>query len=200
MGSVGMISVEHSQQSSGAFSEADSPACSETEAQNSFNTTRRGYRQSGGDESRPASSLSHHRPPQSPQDTPTGHRGAVGTPDYLAPELLLGTGGQGPAVDWWSLGCILYELVVGVPPFNADSPQEIFENILDLNIPWPESVEEDMSPECKDLIQQLLVRDPEQRLGARGATEIKLHPWFSMEPNPIDWQKLAQQNGTELEV
>ncbi len=46
----------------------------------------------------------------------------VGTPDYLAPELLLGTG-HGPEVDWWSLGAIVYELVTGVPPFNADMPE-----------------------------------------------------------------------------
>jgi serine/threonine protein kinase len=49
-------------------------------------------------------------------------RRAVGTPDYLAPELLLGTG-HGAEVDWWSLGAILYEFVTGVPPFNADSPE-----------------------------------------------------------------------------
>ncbi len=49
-------------------------------------------------------------------------RRAVGTPDYLAPELLLGTG-HGAEVDWWSLGAILYEFVTSVPPFNADSPE-----------------------------------------------------------------------------
>lgn len=80
------------------------------------------------------------------------HRRAVGTPDYLAPELLLGTG-HTPAVDWWSLGAILFEFVVGIPPFNADSPQAIFQNILDLDINWPDEsgVEEDerMSAECK---------------------------------------------------
>jgi serine/threonine protein kinase len=80
------------------------------------------------------------------------HRRAVGTPDYLAPELLLGTG-HTPAVDWWSLGAILFEFVVGIPPFNAESPQAIFQNILDLDISWPDesNLEEDerMSPECK---------------------------------------------------
>lgn len=57
-------------------------------------------------------------------------RRAVGTPDYLAPELLLGTG-HGLEVDWWSLGVILYEMVTGRPPFSADTPEEIFQNILD---------------------------------------------------------------------
>jgi serine/threonine protein kinase len=57
-------------------------------------------------------------------------RRAVGTPDYLAPELLLGTG-HGLEVDWWSLGVVLYEFVAGVPPFAANTPEEIFQNILD---------------------------------------------------------------------
>ena len=53
---------------------------------------------------------------------PEEARRAVGTPDYLAPELLLGTG-HGSEVDWWALGAILYEMVVGVPPFSAASPE-----------------------------------------------------------------------------
>lgn len=58
---------------------------------------------------------------------------ALGTPDYLAPEMLLGKR-YGPEVDWWALGIILYEFVYGAPPFNADSPERIFENILDQEV------------------------------------------------------------------
>ncbi|ONM32771.1 putative serine/threonine protein kinase IRE [Zea mays] len=47
---------------------------------------------------------------------------AVGTPDYLAPEILLGMA-HGPTADWWSVGVILFELLVGIPPFNAEHPQ-----------------------------------------------------------------------------
>lgn len=89
----------------------------------------------------------------------------------------------GPQVDWWALGVVLYELVVGVPPFNAPTPEEIFENILDRRIEWPE----EMSPECRDVIDRLLHPDPCQRLGARGAGEIKMHPFFA----DIDWNELA---------
>ncbi|KAK1431489.1 hypothetical protein QVD17_07948 [Tagetes erecta] len=115
------------------------------------------------------------------------NRSAVGTPDYLAPEILLGTG-HGMSADWWSVGVILFELIVGIPPFNAEHPQMIFDNILNRDIPWP-MIPEEMSPEAADLIDQLLTEDPNQRLGARGSTEVKQHPFF----RDINWDTLARQ-------
>ncbi|XP_016203432.1 probable serine/threonine protein kinase IREH1 [Arachis ipaensis] len=114
-------------------------------------------------------------------------RSAVGTPDYLAPEILLGTG-HGYTADWWSVGVILFELLVGLPPFNAEHPQTIFDNILNRKIPWP-AVPEEMSPEAQDLIDRLLTEDPNQRLGARGASEVKEHVFFK----DINWDTLARQ-------
>ncbi|KAH0664586.1 hypothetical protein KY290_030494 [Solanum tuberosum] len=114
-------------------------------------------------------------------------RSAVGTPDYLAPEILLGTG-HGFTADWWSVGIILFELIVGVPPFNAEHPQKIFDNILNRKIPWP-MVSEEMSGNAQDLIDQLLTEDPNMRLGARGASEVKQHPFF----RDINWDTLARQ-------
>ncbi|CAH8359242.1 unnamed protein product [Eruca vesicaria subsp. sativa] len=114
-------------------------------------------------------------------------RSAVGTPDYLAPEILLGTG-HGATADWWSVGIILFEFIVGIPPFNADHPEQIFENILNRNIPWP-SVPEEMSHEAHDLIDRLLTEDPHQRLGARGAAEVKQHIFFK----DVNWDTLAEQ-------
>ncbi|XP_068661620.1 probable serine/threonine protein kinase IREH1 [Aristolochia californica] len=114
-------------------------------------------------------------------------RSAVGTPDYLAPEILLGTG-HGMTADWWSVGVILFELIVGIPPFNAEHPQQIFDNILNLKIPWPQ-VPEEMSPETYDLIDKLLMEDPSQRLGANGASEVKQHRFFK----DISWDTLARQ-------
>lgn len=114
-------------------------------------------------------------------------RSAVGTPDYLAPEILLGTG-HGTSADWWSVGVILFELIVGIPPFNAEHPQTIFDNILNRNIPWP-TVPDEMSADAQDLIDQLLTEDPNQRLGARGATEVKQHHFF----RDINWDTLARQ-------
>ncbi|KAL6909483.1 hypothetical protein ACP4OV_001764 [Aristida adscensionis] len=115
------------------------------------------------------------------------NRSAVGTPDYLAPEILLGTG-HGASADWWSVGVILFELIVGIPPFNAEHPQTIFDNILNRKIPWPR-VPEEMSFEAHDLIDKLLTEDPHQRLGANGASEVKQHPFFK----DISWDTLARQ-------
>ncbi|CAL5445296.1 unnamed protein product [Camellia sinensis] len=114
-------------------------------------------------------------------------RSAVGTPDYLAPEILLGTGHGTPA-DWWSVGVILFELIVGIPPFNAEHPQTIFDNILNRKIPWP-GVPDEMSYEAQDLIDRLLTEDPHQRLGAGGASEVKEHSFF----RDINWDTLARQ-------
>ncbi|KAL6643878.1 hypothetical protein ACP70R_018644 [Stipagrostis hirtigluma subsp. patula] len=112
---------------------------------------------------------------------------AVGTPDYLAPEILLGMT-HGPTADWWSVGVILFELLVGIPPFNAEHPQIIFDNIMNREIPWPH-VPEELSFEAYDLINKLLIENPVQRLGATGAGEVKAHPFFK----GINWDMLARQ-------
>ncbi|KAE8786962.1 putative serine/threonine protein kinase IREH1 [Hordeum vulgare] len=114
-------------------------------------------------------------------------RSAVGTPDYLAPEILLGTG-HGTSADWWSVGVILFELLVGIPPFNAEHPQTIFDNILNRKIPWPH-VPEEMSFEARDLIDKFLTEDPHQRLGSDGASEVKQHPFFK----DVSWDTIARQ-------
>ncbi|KAJ8132177.1 hypothetical protein O1611_g1449 [Lasiodiplodia mahajangana] len=125
-----------------------------------------------------------------PQDT---NRRFVGTPDYLAPETISG-GLQDESSDWWSVGCIMFEFLYGIPPFHASEAEQVFENILARRIEWPD--DEDMvSPEAKDLINQLLCIDPQQRLGknreekfASGGEEIRNHPWFS----GMNWDTLLQ--------
>lgn len=124
---------------------------------------------------------------QSDQRERRQKRSAVGTPDYLAPEILLGTG-HAETADWWSVGIILFELLTGIPPFNAEHPQTIFDNILNRKIPWPD-VPEEMSYEAMDLIDKLLTEDPNQRLGAKGAAEVKRHPFFK----DINWDTLQRQ-------
>ncbi|XP_050233224.1 probable serine/threonine protein kinase IRE4 isoform X2 [Mercurialis annua] len=125
--------------------------------------------------------------PQTQQIEDTNRQSAVGTPDYLAPEILLGTV-HGYAADWWSVGIILFELITGIPPFTAERPEIIFDNILNRKIPWP-PVPESMSYEAQDLINRLITHDPDQRLGANGSSEVKSHPFF----RGVDWDNLALQ-------
>eukprot|EP01112_Ceratiomyxa_fruticulosa_P007609 TRINITY_DN1976_c0_g2_i3.p1 TRINITY_DN1976_c0_g2~~TRINITY_DN1976_c0_g2_i3.p1 ORF type:complete len:1074 (-),score=203.93 TRINITY_DN1976_c0_g2_i3:294-3515(-) len=112
----------------------------------------------------------------------------VGTPDYLAPEVILGTG-HSKQVDWWALGVILFEFITGVPPFNAETPNLVFENIIQRSMTWPE-VPDGMSHEAYDLISKLLCVDPNQRLGSKGVHEVKSHPFFA----GINWDTLLQQS------
>lgn len=114
----------------------------------------------------------------------------VGTPDYLAPESILGLGMDDAAVDWWALGVILYEFLYGYPPFHAETPEKVFDNILSRNISWhDEDVE--CSSEARDLMESLICTDRKRRLGSRGAQEIKDHPFFA----GIDWTNLTAEDG-----
>ncbi|PPQ67817.1 hypothetical protein CVT26_007064 [Gymnopilus dilepis] len=118
--------------------------------------------------------------------TPPGEQKFVGTPDYLAPETILGLRGDDAAVDWWALGIITYEFLYGIPPFHAETPEKVFENILSGHIEWHEEWVE-FSQEARDFIKALLVLDPNERLGSRGADEVKAHPFFA----GIDWDKVT---------
>ncbi|OAY71734.1 serine/threonine-protein kinase tricorner-like isoform X1 [Ananas comosus] len=110
----------------------------------------------------------------------------VGTPDYIAPEVLLKKG-YGMECDWWSLGAIMYEMLVGYPPFYSEDPMSTCRKIVNWrnHLKFPEEAK--LSPEAKDLISRLLC-NVEQRLGTKGAHEIKAHPWF----NGTQWDKLYQ--------
>jgi len=110
----------------------------------------------------------------------------VGTPDYLAPESILGIGTDDKAVDWWALGVVLYEFLYGVPPFHAESPEKVFDNVVSRRINWHED-EMDISPEAHDLMDRLICSDPSRRLGAHGADEVKRHPFFT----GIDWNTIT---------
>ncbi|KAL2761380.1 serine/threonine-protein kinase greatwall isoform 1, partial [Daubentonia madagascariensis] len=89
----------------------------------------------------------------------------LGTPDYLAPELLLGRA-HGPAVDWWALGVCLFEFLTGIPPFNDETPQQVFQNILKRDIPWPEG-EEKLSDNAQSAVEILLTIDDTKRAGMK---------------------------------
>uniref|UniRef100_A0A8C2SU15 Serine/threonine-protein kinase greatwall n=1 Tax=Coturnix japonica TaxID=93934 RepID=A0A8C2SU15_COTJA len=113
----------------------------------------------------------------------------LGTPDYLAPELLLtkphGTLISGSAVDWWALGVCLFEFLTGIPPFNDETPAQVFQNILKRDIPWPEG-EEKLSDSAQNAIDILLTFDSSKRAGLK---ELKNHPLF----HGVDWDNLPNQ-------
>lgn len=111
----------------------------------------------------------------------------VGTPDYIAPEIFIHQG-YGQECDWWSLGAIMFECLIGWPPFCSESPHETYRKIIN----WQESlmIPEDihLSPEAESLIRSLLTSS-DKRLGRHGgADEIKQHPFF----RGVDWELIRR--------
>ncbi|XP_058238672.1 microtubule-associated serine/threonine-protein kinase 4 isoform X6 [Hemibagrus wyckioides] len=111
-----------------------------------------------------------------------------GTPEYIAPEVILRQG-YGKPVDWWAMGIILYEFLVGCVPFFGDTPEELFGQVISDEINWPEG--EDAPPaDAQQLITLLLRQNPLERLGtAGGAYEVKHHQFF----HSLDWNSLLRQ-------
>ncbi|KAL7721706.1 non-specific serine/threonine protein kinase [Entamoeba marina] len=115
------------------------------------------------------------------------------TPDYTAPETFTSCN---PTVvsDYFSLGCILYEMLFGIPPFTGETPAQIFAKISRTEVEFPSGF--DISDEAKDIICLLLQREPEKRLGWNGSNEVKSHPFFS----GIDWNNLSYEDRSDLFV
>ncbi|KAM6962435.1 microtubule-associated serine/threonine-protein kinase 2 [Aplochiton taeniatus] len=110
-----------------------------------------------------------------------------GTPEYIAPEVILRQG-YGKPVDWWAMGVILYEFLVGCAPFFGDTPEELFGQVISDEIIWPED-EEALPHDAEDLIAKLLRQNPLDRLGTGSAFEVKQHRFFSS----LDWNSLLRQ-------
>ncbi|KAM9688260.1 microtubule-associated serine/threonine-protein kinase 1 [Trichechus inunguis] len=110
-----------------------------------------------------------------------------GTPEYIAPEVILRQG-YGKPVDWWAMGIILYEFLVGCVPFFGDTPEELFGQVISDDILWPEG-EEALPTDAQLLISSLLQTNPLVRLGAGGAYEVKQHSFF----RDLDWTGLLRQ-------
>lgn len=107
-----------------------------------------------------------------------------GTVEYLAPEIIKFRA-YGQEVDWWSLGCLMYQMLEGRPPFMNEKHEKLAEQILTEDPVMPAS----FSNHAKDLITKLLTKNPKQRLGIKGAQEVKKHPFFK----GIDWNKVMAQ-------
>uniref|UniRef100_A0AAQ6ACN3 Protein kinase C n=1 Tax=Amphiprion ocellaris TaxID=80972 RepID=A0AAQ6ACN3_AMPOC len=105
-----------------------------------------------------------------------------GTPDYIAPEILLGQK-YNSSVDWWSFGVLLYEMLIGQSPFHGRDEEELFQSIRTDNPAYPQW----LSKAAKDILVKLFVREPEERLGVKG--NIRQHSFFSS----TDWNALEQR-------
>ncbi|KAI8827367.1 hypothetical protein BJ741DRAFT_630436 [Chytriomyces cf. hyalinus JEL632] len=109
-----------------------------------------------------------------------------GTPEFMSPEILL----EKPytrAVDWWSFGVLIYELLLGQAPFKGDNEDEIFNSILHKDVAFPPKID----PKAADVIRRLLTKDPAHRLGSGplDADEIKAHPYFA----DVNWTSVLRK-------
>nr|XP_055095514.1 microtubule-associated serine/threonine-protein kinase 3 isoform X7 [Symphalangus syndactylus] len=109
-----------------------------------------------------------------------------GTPEYIAPEVIFRQG-YGKPVDWWAMGIVLYEFLVGCVPFFGDTPEELFGQVVSDEIMWPEG-DEALPADAQDLITRLLRQSPLDRLGTGGTHEVKQHPFFLA----LDWAGLLR--------
>uniref|UniRef100_A0A8V1A3U2 non-specific serine/threonine protein kinase n=1 Tax=Gallus gallus TaxID=9031 RepID=A0A8V1A3U2_CHICK len=111
----------------------------------------------------------------------------VGTPDYIAPEVFMQTG-YNKLCDWWSLGVIMYEMLIGYPPFCSETPQETYKKVMN----WKETLtfppEVPISDKAKDLILRFCC-EWEHRIGASGVEEIKSNPFFE----GVDWEHIRER-------
>lgn len=116
-----------------------------------------------------------------------GAKSFCGSIAYLAPEMLRRVG-HGKSVDWYLLGVLLYEMLVGTPPYFSGNKDELFNNIISGPLKLPRSI----STDAKNLMVSLLNRNPTRRLGAgpEGALEIMRHPFF----DGINWTDVANKN------
>lgn len=111
-----------------------------------------------------------------------------GTPEYLSPEMISGTG-HDHTIDWWTLGILLYEMLVGIPPFYNKNQSMMYQLIQGAPLKFPQMDKHgfEISKESQDLISNLLIKDKTQRLGKdNDSEEILNHPWF----NGIDVAKI----------
>jgi serine/threonine protein kinase len=120
----------------------------------------------------------------------------VGSPQCMAPEMIAGDG-YGRGVDWWGLGVLLHDMLIGKSPFNADTPEQLFHQITHANVKITGA---QFSKTTQDFVESLLVRKPQNRLGGAnrgGVFGLRFHHFFTCPKNPessIDWNEVRAGN------
>ena len=107
-----------------------------------------------------------------------------GSPAYLSPEMIIRKG-AGKSADMYGIGAVLYEMIQGTPPFYSDNIRTLYRNITQSKLMLPDF----FSDELKDLLKQLLCKDPHKRIGVLDKNEIKSHIWFK----ELDWEKISSK-------
>jgi len=136
-----------------------------------------------------------------PKDDPTERKASfVGTSDYVPPETL-NNEDITCAADLWGLGCLIFQMLTGTPPFRAGSEYLTYQKIATVQFSFPD----DFHPAAKDLVCQLLVEDAQSRLGASDLEELKRHDFFEgvswdtiRQSNPPNWIQLEQSTDDEI--
>eukprot|EP01022_Parablepharisma_sp_SALTPOND_P013026 TRINITY_DN170_c0_g1_i1.p1 TRINITY_DN170_c0_g1~~TRINITY_DN170_c0_g1_i1.p1 ORF type:complete len:979 (-),score=111.65 TRINITY_DN170_c0_g1_i1:2605-5541(-) len=119
------------------------------------------------------------------------NRKIIGTPHYVAPETITDNQYTNSS-DWWAVGIIAFEMMVGSPPYHGECPEEVFKSVMDgkrcveMDVGYND---DQISPDAADLVNRLLEKDPEKRLGAKGAEEIKQHQFFQ----GLNWSMLREE-------
>ncbi|RCK54940.1 Serine/threonine-protein kinase nrc-2 [Candida viswanathii] len=118
----------------------------------------------------------------------------VGTEEYIAPEVIRGKG-HTSAVDWWTLGIFIYEMLYGTTPFKGQDRKKTFANVLKKEVKFLDT--QTVSSNCRNIIKKLLIKDEEKRLGSKtGASEIKNHAFFK----ETQWALLRHQKPPMIPV
>ncbi|CAX44083.1 probable serine/threonine-protein kinase, putative [Candida dubliniensis CD36] len=154
------------------------------------------FYKSGGMHLSSAGSFNHNGPAIDTKACIDGFRtnSFVGTEEYIAPEVIRGKG-HTSAVDWWTLGIFLYEMLYGTTPFKGQDRKKTFANVLKKDVKFLDT--QSISSNCRNLIKKLLIKDEEKRLGSKtGASEIKNHGFFK----DTQWALLRHQKPPMIPV